>query len=101
MVFMPSSKCGTTFSFKYTLAGAPPGRTCVVETLRTFVVGVLPPPLPFVCADSLPIACNGIVPILFCCTWAVSGRPGSYAVGMIATAGTSEILEAEIVRQAV
>lgn len=32
---------------------------------------------------------------------AASGRPGSYAVGMIATAGTSEILEAEIVRQTV
>lgn len=32
-VFIPSSKCGTTLSFRYTRAGAPPGRTCVFVAL--------------------------------------------------------------------
>jgi hypothetical protein len=50
---MPSSKYGTIFSFMYTRAGAPPGRTCaagVVDSARgVFAAPVLLPgvaPLP-------------------------------------------------------
>ena len=44
---IPSSRCGTTFSFRYTRAGAPPGRTWVAEKLERSPMGV-PEPAPLV-----------------------------------------------------
>lgn len=41
--FIPSSRCGTTISFRYTRAGAPPGRICAAETFERSGIGVLDP----------------------------------------------------------
>ena len=52
-VFIPSSRYGTIFSFRYTRAGAPPGRTCVAAALEKSMEGVFGP--PFVSAMALVV----------------------------------------------
>lgn len=53
---MPSSRCGTILSFKYTRAGAPPGRTCVADAFEKSAIGVLEPaPL----ASAIAVDCFG------------------------------------------
>ena len=71
MVFIPSSKYGTIFSFMYTRAGAPPGRTWLVvvgaEPLGSAVgvfaaalLGVDAVPMASVFAVSLSTGFEGI-----------------------------------------